>query len=102
MKKIQEILGHSSIVITADTYTLLFERPRPHHHRQRRQPHPPKPAAQERAGPPRKRHNATETHNGPPSNEGGPCQFIDICRYAILHIRRSEWAARDSNPEPTD
>jgi integrase len=25
LKKIQEILGHSSIVITADTYTLLFE-----------------------------------------------------------------------------
>jgi hypothetical protein len=25
MKKIQEILGHSSIVITADTDTLLFE-----------------------------------------------------------------------------
>jgi integrase len=25
MKKIQEILGHSSIVITADTYTLLFD-----------------------------------------------------------------------------
>ena len=25
MKTIQEILGHSSIVITADTYTLLFD-----------------------------------------------------------------------------